>query len=77
VVSGGDLVVCDHAPDNRRSLRAEGNGYVQGAMSKAFEIASRTNHSVPLSASLPPAASVLFLWSIQERLVGNRSHCNT
>jgi Zn-dependent protease len=42
VVSGSDLVGVITRQMIVDRLRSEGNGYVQGAMSKAFEIASRT-----------------------------------
>jgi Zn-dependent protease/CBS domain-containing protein len=42
VVSSGDLVGVITRQTIVDRLRAEGNGYVQGAMSRVFEIASRT-----------------------------------
>jgi Zn-dependent protease/predicted transcriptional regulator len=42
VVRSGDLVGVINRQAIVEHLRADGNGYVQGAMNKAFEIASRT-----------------------------------
>ena len=57
VVSGGDLVGVITRQTIVDRLRAEGNGYVQGAMSKAFEIASRTESLVRPSANSLRVAS--------------------
>src|SRR5205807_10668697 len=42
VVRGSDLVGVINRQTIVEKLRREGNGYVQGAMNKAFEIAART-----------------------------------
>lgn len=70
VVSGSDLVgvitrqmIVDH-------LRSEGNGYVQGAMSKAFEIASRTESLGSAFRKLTSRGMSLIPVVDQERLVG-------
>ena len=51
-------------------LRAEGNGYVQGAMSKAFEIASRTESLGSAFRKLTSRGLSLIPVVDQERLVG-------
>lgn len=70
VVSSGDLVgvitrqtIVDH-------LRSEGNGYVQGAMNKAFEIASRTESLGSAFRKLTSRGLSLVPVVDQERLVG-------
>jgi Zn-dependent protease/predicted transcriptional regulator len=70
VVSGSDLVGVINRQTIVEHLRREGNGYVQGAMNKAFEIASRTE---PLSSAfrkLTLRGLTLIPVVDQERLVG-------
>jgi Zn-dependent protease/predicted transcriptional regulator len=70
VVSGGDLVGAITRQTIVDRLRAEGNGYVQGAMSKAFEIASRTESLGSAFRKLTSRGLSLIPVVDQERLVG-------
>ncbi len=70
VVSGGDLVGVITRQTIVERLRAEGNGYVQGAMSKAFEIASRTESLGSAFRKLTSRGLSLIPVVDQERLVG-------
>ncbi|HEV7676190.1 MAG TPA: site-2 protease family protein [Candidatus Angelobacter sp.] len=70
VVSGGDLVGVITRQTIVDRLRAEGNGYVQGAMSKAFEIASRTESLGSAFRKLTSHGLSLIPVVDQERLVG-------
>lgn len=70
VVSGGDLVGVITRQTIVDRLRAEGNGYVQGAMSKAFEIASRTESLGSAFRKLTSRGLSLIPVVDQERLVG-------
>jgi Zn-dependent protease/CBS domain-containing protein len=70
VVSGGDLVGVITRQIIVDRLRAEGNGYVQGAMSKAFEIASRTETLGSAFRKLTSRGLSLIPVVDQERLVG-------
>jgi Zn-dependent protease len=70
VVSGGDLVGVITRQIIVDRLRAEGNGYVQGAMSKAFEIASRTESLGSAFRKLTSRGLSLIPVVDQERLVG-------
>jgi Zn-dependent protease/CBS domain-containing protein len=70
VVSAGDLVGVITRQTIVDQLRAEGNGYVQGAMSKAFEIASRTESLGSAFRKLTSRGLSLIPVVDQERLVG-------
>lgn len=70
VVSGGDLVGVITRQTIVDRLRAEGNGYVQGAMSKVFEIASRTESLGSAFRKLTSRGLSLIPVVDQERLVG-------
>jgi len=70
VVSGGDLVGVITRQTIVDRLRAEGNGYVQGAMSKAFEITSRTESLGSAFRKLTSRGLSLIPVVDQERLVG-------
>jgi len=70
VVSGGDLVGVITRQTIVDRLRAEGNGYVQGAMSRAFEIASRTESLGSAFRKLTSRGLSLIPVVDQERLVG-------
>jgi Zn-dependent protease/CBS domain-containing protein len=70
VVSGGDLVGVITRQMIVEHLRSEGNGYVQGAMSKAFEIASRTESLGSAFRKLTGRGLSLIPVVDQERLVG-------
>jgi Zn-dependent protease/CBS domain-containing protein len=70
VVSSGDLVGVITRQAIIEQLRAEGNGYVQGAMSKAFEIASRTESLASAFRKLTSRGLSLIPVVDQERLVG-------
>src|SRR5258708_4517602 len=70
VVSGGDLVGVITRQTIVDRLRAEGNGYVQSAMSKAFEIASRTESLGSAFRKLTSHGLSLIPVVDQERLVG-------
>ena len=70
VVSGDDLVgvITRHAIIER--LRREGNGYVQGVMNKAFEIASRTESLSSAFRKLTSRGLTLIPVVEHNRLVG-------
>jgi Zn-dependent protease/predicted transcriptional regulator len=70
VVSGGDLVGVITRQIIVDRLRSEGNGYVQGAMTKAFEIASRTESLGSGFRKLTSRGLSLIPIVDQERLVG-------
>ncbi|HET6933308.1 MAG TPA: site-2 protease family protein [Candidatus Angelobacter sp.] len=70
VVSGGDLVGVINRQIIVERLRKEGNGYVQSAMSKAFEIASRTESLASAFRKLTARGLTLIPIVDQERLVG-------
>jgi Zn-dependent protease/predicted transcriptional regulator len=70
VVRGGDLVgVIDRQTIVER-LRREGNGYVQAAMSKAFEVAARSESLASAFRKLTSRGLTLIPVVDQERLVG-------
>ncbi|HLY99360.1 MAG TPA: site-2 protease family protein [Candidatus Angelobacter sp.] len=70
VVRGGDLVgVIDRQAIVER-LRREGNGYVQSAMSKAFEVAARSESLASAFRKLTSRGLTLIPVVDQERLVG-------
>jgi len=80
VVSGGDLVGVINRQTIVERLRREGNGYVQSAMNRAFEIASRTETLAEASSKLAIPGLTLIPVVEQERLVGivtpqNLIHC--
>jgi CBS domain-containing protein len=70
VVSGGDLVGVINRQAIVERLRQEGNGYVQSAMSKAFEIASRGESLASAFRKLTSRGLTLIPVVEQERLVG-------
>ncbi len=70
VVSSGDLVGIITRQTIVDRLRAEGNGYVQGAMSRAFEIASRTESLGSAFRKLTSRGLSLVPVVDEERLVG-------
>jgi Zn-dependent protease/predicted transcriptional regulator len=70
VVSGEDLVGVITRQMIVERLRSEGNGYVQGAMSRAFEIASRTESLGSAFRKLTSRGLSLIPVVDQERLVG-------
>ncbi|HEY2391874.1 MAG TPA: site-2 protease family protein [Candidatus Angelobacter sp.] len=70
VVSSGDLVGVITRQTIVERLRAEGNGYVQGAMSRAFEIASRTESLGSAFRKLTSRGLSLVPVVDDERLVG-------
>jgi CBS domain-containing protein len=72
VVSGRNLVGIINRQTIVDRLRREGNGYVQGAMNKAFEIASRTQSLAEAEAFPKLTTRGLTLIPVvdQERLVG-------
>jgi CBS domain-containing protein/Zn-dependent protease len=70
VVSGEDLVGIITRQTIVDRLRSEGNGYVQGAMSKAFEVASRTESLNSAFRKLTSRGLSLIPVVDQERLVG-------
>ena len=70
VVRGGDLVGVISRQAIVDRLRAEGNGYVQGAMNKVFEIASRTESLGSAFRKLTSRGLSLIPVVDQERLVG-------
>jgi predicted transcriptional regulator len=70
VVSGGDLVGVINRQTIVERLRREGNGYVQSAMNKAFEIASRTESLASAFRKLTVRGLTLIPVVDQERLVG-------
>ena len=70
VVSGGDLVGVINRQVIVESLRREGNGYVQAAMSRAFEIADRRESLASAFRKLTTRGLTLIPVVDQERLVG-------
>ena len=70
VVSSGDLVGVITRQTIVDQLRSEGNGYVQGAMNRAFEIASRTESLGSAFRKLTSRGLSLVPVVDQERLVG-------
>lgn len=70
VVRGGDLVGVINRQTIVERLRREGNGYVQSAMSKAFEIASRGESLASAFRKLTGRGLTLIPVVDQERLVG-------
>ncbi len=70
VVSGGDLVGVITRQMIVDQLRSDGNGYVQGTMSKAYEIASRTESLGSAFRKLTSRGLSLIPVVDQERLVG-------
>jgi CBS domain-containing protein len=70
VVSGSDLVGVINRQTIVERLRREGNGYVQSAMNKAFEIAGRTESLASAFRKLTARGLTLIPVVDQERLVG-------
>src|SRR5215467_13473495 len=70
VIRGSDLVGVINRQTIVERLRHEGNGYVQSAMSKAFEIASRTESLASAFRKLTARGLTLIPVVDQERLVG-------
>jgi CBS domain-containing protein len=70
VVRGGDLVGVINRQTIVEKLRREGNGYVQGAMNKAFEIAARTESLATAFRKLTARGLTLIPVVDQEHLVG-------
>jgi len=70
VIRGGDLVGVINRQVIIERLRREGNGYVQAAMSKAFEIASRSESLASAFRKLTARGLTLIPVVDQERLVG-------
>jgi Zn-dependent protease/CBS domain-containing protein len=70
VVSGSDLVGVINRQTIVERLRREGNGYVQAAMSRAFEIAERTESLASAFRKLTTRGLTLIPVVDQERLVG-------
>ena len=70
VVRAGDLVGVINRQTIVEQLRREGNGYVQSAMSKAFEIASRGESLASAFRKLTGRGLTLIPVVDQERLVG-------
>jgi Zn-dependent protease/CBS domain-containing protein len=70
VVSGDDLVGVITRQTIVERLRREGNGYVQGAMNKAFEIASRTESLGSAFRKLTSRGLTLIPVVEQDQLVG-------
>lgn len=70
VVRGGDLVGVITRQTIVDRLRTDGNGYVQSAMSKAFEIAARTESLGSAFRKLTSRGLSLIPVVDQERLVG-------
>jgi len=70
VIRGGDLVGVINRQTIVDRLRREGNGYVQAAMSKAFEIASRTESLASGFRKLTGRGLTLIPIVDDERLVG-------
>jgi Zn-dependent protease/CBS domain-containing protein len=80
VVSGGDLVGVINRQTIVERLRRDGDGYVQSAMNRTFEIASRTETLAEASSKLAIPGLTLIPVVDQERLVGivtpqNLVHC--
>ncbi len=70
VVRGGDLVGVINRQTIVEKLRREGNGYVQSAMNKAFDIASRSESLASAFRKLTGRGLTLIPVVDQERLVG-------
>lgn len=70
VVSGGDLVGVINRQTIVDRLRREGNGYVQSAMNRAFEIATRRESLASAFRKLTSRGLTLIPVVDQERLVG-------
>src|SRR5215470_6538155 len=70
VVRGSDLVGVINRQTIVDRLRREGNGYVQAAMSKAFEIASKSESLASAFRKLSSRGLTLIPVVDQERLVG-------
>ena len=70
MVRGLDLVGVINRQTIVEKLRREGNGYVQGAMNKAFEIASRSESLASAFRKLTVRGLTLIPVVDQERLVG-------
>ena len=70
VVSNGDLIGVITRQTIVEQLRREGNGYVQGAMSRAFEIAGRDESLASAFRKLTSKGLTLIPVVDQERLVG-------
>jgi CBS domain-containing protein len=70
VVRGGDLVGVINRQTIVEKLRHEGNGYVQSAMNKAFDIASRSESLASAFRKLTGRGLTLIPVVDQERLVG-------
>jgi Zn-dependent protease/predicted transcriptional regulator len=70
VVSGNDLVGVINRKTIVERLRSEGNGYVQGAMNRAFEIAGRTESLASAFRKLTAHGMTLIPVVEHERLVG-------
>lgn len=70
VVRGGDLVGVINRQTILEKLRREGNGYVQGAMNKAFEIAARSESLASAFRKLTVRGLTLIPVVDQEHLVG-------
>jgi CBS domain-containing protein len=70
VIRGSDLVGVINRQTIVDRLRREGNGYVQAAMNKAFEIASRTESLSSAFRKLTSRGLTLIPVVDQERLVG-------
>ena len=70
VIRGGDMVGVINRQIIVDRLRREGNGYVQAAMNKAFEIASRTESLASAFRKLTSRGLTLIPVVDQERLVG-------
>jgi CBS domain-containing protein len=70
VVSGSDLVGVINRKTIVEHLRSEGNGYVQGAMNRAFEVAGRRESLASAFRKLTSRGMTLIPVVEQERLVG-------
>ncbi|HEV3037967.1 MAG TPA: site-2 protease family protein [Candidatus Angelobacter sp.] len=70
VVRGSDLVGVINRQTILDKLRREGNGYIQGAMNKAFEIAARTESLASAFRKLTVRGLTLIPIVDQEHLVG-------
>jgi Zn-dependent protease/predicted transcriptional regulator len=70
VVRGGDLVGVINRQIIIEKLRREGNGYVQSAMNKAFDIASRSESLASAFRKLTGRGLTLIPVVDEERLVG-------
>lgn len=70
VVRSGDLVGVINRQTIVENLKREGNGYVQGAMNKAFEIVSRTESLTSVLRKFTARGLTLIPVVDQERLIG-------